>query len=177
MINLLPPIEKEKRIQERNLKLVWVLGILVTASILSFSLILFSIKFYIADQIRTQQALVDMERGKNVKVKVLQDKIKSVNTTLLELNNFYQKQFSGTMLLDRISSLLLPNMYLDSFNYTEENGRIVLSCWAPSVEVIHQFREKMRSQRDFKDINFVLPDWLQSQNINFKVSFYFENEL
>jgi Tfp pilus assembly protein PilN len=171
MINLLPPIEKIKRRQEKRLKLIWILGILIIASVLCFVFILLSIKFYIANQIKTQDILVNEAKEKNVKVNILQGKIKSVNSTLSGLNNFYQNQFPMTDFLERISQLLLEDMYLERLSYQADNSQITFTCYAPTIDSIYQFREKMRSQEDFKDVNFVLPDWLEPDNITFRVSF------
>ncbi|MCX6737955.1 MAG: hypothetical protein NTY11_00865 [Candidatus Parcubacteria bacterium] len=171
MINLLPPIEKIKRRQEKQLKLIWILGILIIASVLCFVFILLSIKFYIANQIKIQDVLVNEAKEKNIKVNILQGKIESVNSTLLGLNNFYQNQFPMTDFLERISQLLLENMYLERFSYQADNSQINFTCYAPTIDSIYQFRERMRSQEDFKDVNFVLPDWLEPNNITFRVSF------
>jgi len=174
MINLLPPIEKIKRRRERQLKLIWILGILVIASVLSFALILLSIRFYIADQIKTQDVLVGEAKGRNIQINILQGKIKSVNNTLSALNNFYQNQFPLTNFLERISELLSEDMYLENFSYQAEDSQVTFTCYAPTIDSIYQFREKMRSQSDFKDVNLMLPDWLEPSNITFRVSFKLE---
>lgn len=171
MINLLPPIEKKKRTQERILKLIWVLGILVIASVLCFSLILFSIRLYIADQINTQEAFIEMERQKNLQFQVLQQKIKSINETLLALNNFYQDQFVVSDFLERFFVLVRPGMHLESFFYHRDGSRIIVSGYAANIDEAYEFREKLREQNDFKEINFTIPDWLQPENINFRVNF------
>lgn len=171
MINLLPPIEKKKRIQEKNLKLVWVLGILIVGCLLSFVLILLSIKFYIANQVKAQEALVDLEKEKSSQVQILRKKVNSVNQTLSELDHFYQTQFVPSTFLERISGLLLPGIYLDSFSYQKEDSRVVLSGYASTIDEIYAFRERFRDQEDFEEVNFILPDWLQPQDINFRVIF------
>ncbi len=174
MINLLPSIEKIRRKQEKQLKLIWILGILMVASVLCFGLILLSIKFYITNQIKIQDALVDEAKEQNIRVNILQEKIKSVNFTLSGLNTFYQSQFPMTDFLERISQLLLEDMYLERFSYQADNSPITFTCYAPTIDSIYQFRERMRSQEDFKDVNFVLPDWLEPSNITFRVSFKLE---
>ncbi|MBU1045676.1 hypothetical protein KJ616_00960 [Patescibacteria group bacterium] len=174
MINLLPPIEKSKRRREKQLKLIWILGILMVASVLSFALVLLSIRFYIADQIRAQDILVGEAKGKNIQVNILQGKIKLVNRTLSGLDDFYQSQFPLSDFLDRISKLLLQDMYLERFSYQEESAQVIFTCYAPTIDSIYQFREIMRNQGDFQEVNFVLPDWLEPNNITFRVSFKLE---
>jgi len=174
MINLLPPIEKEKRTQEKILKLVWILGILILASVLCFGLILLSIKFYIADQIILQDAFIEMERQKNSQVQILQKKINSVNISLSELNNFYQNQFAISAFLEQFSFLIQSNMYLENFSYQSEGSRIILSGFALDIDEAHKFREILREQENFKKTDFTIPDWLQQKGINFRVSFNLE---
>jgi len=171
MINLLPPIEKEKRTQEKILKLVWILGILIVASMLCFVLILLSIKFYIADQIISQDTFIEMERQKNSQVQVLQKKINSVNISLLKLNNFYQNQFAVSAFLEQFSSLIQSNMYLENFSYQSEGSRIILSGFAFNIDQAHKFREALREQENFKETDFTIPDWLQQKGVNFRASF------
>ena len=174
MINLLPPIEKEKRAQEKTLKLVWILGILIVASILCFSLILFSIKFYIADKIRVQGTFIEAERQKNSQVQVLQKKIILVNGTLSKLNNFYKNQFSISVFLEQLSSLIQSDVCLENFSYQSEGSRIILSGFALDIDEAHKFREILREQENFKKTDFTIPDWLQQKGINFRVSFNLE---
>lgn len=174
MINLLPPIEKEKRTQEKVLKLIWVLGILIVASILCLGLILLSIKFYIANQIISQDAFIEMERQKNSQVQVLQKKINSVNISLLELNNFYQNQFAISRFLEQFSSLIQSNIYFENFSYQSEDSRITLSGFAPDIDEVYKFRETLRERENFKETDFIIPDWLQQKGINFRVIFYLE---
>jgi len=174
VINLLPPIEKEKRAQEKTLKLTWILGILIVASILCFSLILLSIKFYIADQVRSQDAFIETERQKNSQIQVLQKKINSVNSTLSNLNDFYQNQFAVSVFLEQFSSLVQSNICLENFSYQLEGSRVILSGYASNIDEAHEFRELLREQENFKETDFIIPDWLQQKGINFRVSFRLE---
>jgi Tfp pilus assembly protein PilN len=174
MINLLPPIEKEKRAQEKTLKLTWILGILIVASILCFSLILLSIKFYIADQVRSQDAFIETERQKNSQVQVLQKKINSVNSTLSKLNGFYQNQFAVSAFLEQFFSLVQSDIYLENFSYQSEGSRIIFSGYALDIDSAHKFRELLREQKNFKETNFTIPDWLQLKGVSFRVSFVLE---
>ena len=171
MINLLPPIEKHKRAQEKKLKLVWVLGILITVSLLGFVLILLSVNFYISNQVKNQEALVDLEKQTNTQVQILRKRIGSINKTLAELNYFYQEQFFLSAFLERLSDLLLSGMYLDTFSYEIKTSRVFLSCHAATIDEIYEFREKMRAEEDFEEVNFTVPDWLQSGDIKFQVNF------
>jgi len=171
MINLLPPSEKNKRIQEKNLKLIWILGILITACLLSSGLILLSIKFYIANQAKIQESMVGLEREKTSQVQELQKKVNSVNKTLTDVDNFYQTQFNLSRLIERISGLFLSGIYLDSFSYQKDDSRITLSLYAPNIDKIDTFRERFRTQKDFEEVNFTVSEWLQVGDINFRVTF------
>ncbi len=171
MINLLPPLEKKKRIQEKSLKLTWILGILVIASILCFSLILLSIKFYITNQLSAEEDLIESEKQSNVQVQTLRARTSSLNQTLSELNDFYQNQFAVSDFLERISVLLPPSVYLESFSYQAKSSQVIISGYAHSVDRAHEIRERFRGQEDFKEISLTLPDWLQPTGIDFRASF------
>ncbi|MEA3452763.1 MAG: PilN domain-containing protein [Patescibacteria group bacterium] len=174
MISLLPPIEKEKRVQEKILKLIWILGILIIASTLSFGLILLSIKFYIADEIVFQEASIEVEREKNFQVQVLQKKINSVNNSLSELNDFYENQFSLSAFVEEFSLLVESSVYLENFSYQTRGSQVVFTGYALDIDSANNFRQTLREQEDFKETNFVIPDWLQQKGVNFRVSFNLE---
>lgn len=171
MINLLPPIEKMKRIQEKRLKLIWVLGILISASLIALGLIFLSIKFYIANQADAYDALIDFEKEKASSVWLLQEKANSINNTLGRLNSFYEKQFVLSGFTERISDLLQPDIYLDSFSYKDDESRITFSGHSSTIDKIYELREKLKAQEDFTNISFTIPDWLRSTDVTFTVTF------
>jgi|AntAceMinimDraft_18_1070375.scaffolds.fasta_scaffold25724_4 hypothetical protein len=174
MINLLPPIEKIRRKHSKDLKLIWILGILVVSSILCFSLILLSIKFYISNQIEAKKDLISMEKERNSQVQILQEKIKSVNGTLLGLNNFYRNQFNFSTFLEQVFNLLLPGMHIEIFSYQSESLKVTISGYAANIDDAYEFREKIKGQKNFKEVNFSIPDWLQEKGTNFRISFVLE---
>ncbi len=171
MINLLPPAEKEKRSQEKQLKLAWVLGILIIAPILSFGLILFSIELYINNQIETKKTLIEMERQGNYQIQTLQRKIGVINKNLLALNTFYKDQFMVSLLLEQVSNLLQQGAHLRVFSYHEDGSRVMLSGYAVDVDDAYKFREQLREQENFQEVSFALGDWFQDKGISFRVNF------
>jgi len=167
MINLLPPIEKLRRNQEKNLKVIWNIGILIIFSLITFSCLLLIVKIYLSNQIEIQQALIENEKNNSQQVQELKKRVDAINTTLGNLNEFYQDYTSSTELFEQIEVLLPENIYLDTYLYYGD--MISLSGYGDSVETIHEFRSNLRDS--FAEVDLRLSDWLETETINFRVEF------
>jgi len=170
MINLLPPEYKEELRQEENYKLILILGILILAFLISFLLILLSIRVHLAGMVETEKIFFEAKTKEFSSLQSLEKELNSTNKELLNLSSFYEGQFSLTDFLKRISEILPPGLYLNSFSYQKE-GVINLSGFSPTVEDLLRFKENLESQGDFKEISFPTSVWFQSKDINFNVSF------
>ncbi len=171
MINLLPPKEKRKRRQEKSLKLCWIWGILLVASLGGFALILLAVSFYMQGQEEEHQALISMEEQKIARLQELEEKVEAVNESLDYLNNFYNARFSAVSLLENVSATAPQGVLLKSFSWQEESLRIAISGHASDSEKIYQLREALRGE-DFENISFEVSDWLEEDRVNFRATFY-----
>lgn len=173
MINLLPPEEKEILRQEKSWKLILILGILSLIFLISFALILFSIKIYLQSQLDFQKTLVKLEeeRAKTFGIKNLQSEIAALNQNLSKLNSFYQRQISLTEILEKISKILPPEIYLNNFTYQRNTLQISLSGFAPSRENLLEFKKKLEEEKSFKEVYFPPQNWLKTTNIDFFLTF------
>lgn len=180
MINLLPSQEKEVLAQEENWKLILVLGIIFLASVLSLSLILFSIKIYTSNQTEIQKsALLQKEKELNTpQNRDLERKSAFLNQKLAMLDSFYKREVSLTDLLDKISKMMPDGMFFTSFSYTSASapnpdflGNIVISGFAADREILFKFKEKIEEEKNFKDIDFPLSNLVSPVNINFSLGF------
>lgn len=175
MINLLPPEEKIRRNNEKTLKIVWNIGIVLIACCIAFSFMLLGVKIYLSNQIELQKALIEYEKNKSTQVQTLRGRVDTINTTLSNLNNFYGNQFSSSILIDQVESLLPENVYLDIFTFQESGYKVSLSGYADTVEIVYQLRENLR--RSFENVELELPDWLETEVINFRVEFTLKNDI
>lgn len=171
MINLLPKKEKIRREREKDLRLILVIAILLFSFLIVFVLSFLAIKFYLNDQLNYYNDLIKSQSQKLTQTKVIEDKVSEVNKILGEFNNFYKDQLVMSNLLVTINDLLLPSTKLDSFLFQEESNKVSLSGSASGLEKTYELRDRLREEPDFKNLDFSLPNWLQSDEVNFRVNF------
>lgn len=170
MINLLPPAEKKRRLEENNLKLVWILGLLFLSFLICFNLVLALVKAHILKQIETQENLIGAEKGQSLRFNDLETDVKGINETLAQFNLFYKSHFDVPAFLGTINNLLLPGIYLDNFSYQRKDSRVIFSGKAISIDRAYEFREKLKKDKKLSDIKFTIPDWSQAKEVSFQVS-------
>lgn len=171
MINLLPPQYKEELKREENFNLVFVLEILFLAFSISLALILFSIRIHLAGLIEEQKIFYDSKNKELSQIKSVEAELNSINEKLVKVDSFYKEQFELPDFLERISKLLPPGIYLNSFSYEKQEKKINLSGFSPTVEFLLDFKDNLESQEDFKEVVFPPTVWLQLKNIDFNTSF------
>jgi len=179
MINLLPPLEKNKALLKNKRRLIMILWILVLFSIFCFILVLLSIKFYIQGQVDSQRIVFDMAEAELEQsgAQSLQKEINSVNLKLEKLDDFYQNKVYITEVLEKISTTLPQGLHLNdlsssSFDIDEESGfRVSLSGFASNREVLFDFKENLEKDKSFKEVYFPPINWVKPVDIDFAVTF------
>ena len=178
MINLLPLQQKEELLEEKKLKLVLILGITILAALFSLFLILFSVKTSVRGEVELQKVLMEQKDLQMPQNKILEERIKSLNLTLSELSSFYQREISLVDILETISKTLPKRAYLNTFNFSrltkkEEKyrGQIFLSGYAPSREILLEFKKNLESQDSFSEVYFPPANWVEPSDITFTVNF------
>lgn len=171
MINLLPLKYKEALRREENLRVVFVLEILLAAFLISFALILFAIKIHIAGKVEAQKIFVELKNKEFSGAKPVEEKLNLINKKISGLESFYQNQFDLTDFLGRISELLPEGVYLNSFSYQKEGRQINLSGFAPTVNALLEFKNNLEKQKDFNGVYFPATIWMQSLSIDFNAGF------
>jgi len=174
MINLLSGQEKKARKQEKNLKLILIIGVLILSALIVVALSFLSIKFYLDNQVEYQETLIEAHIAKTSRIKLLDTQISKIDNILSEFNNFYDQQFMISSFLDELNNLLLPRILLESFSYNGEDSKIMITGTASNVEEAYEFRNVLRDYEGIKNLIFTLPDWLQTGEINFIVEFDLE---
>jgi len=173
MINLLPPQQKEELLGEEKLRLVLTLGIIISAFLISFTLILFSIKTSFSADLEIQETYFE-QRKKELEspgIQELEKKIKNYNLTLARLETFYQGQLDLTSILEKISQTLPEKTYLTTLNFNPQTSQFSLTGFSPNREKLLQFKENLEKTEGLKEIYFPPANWLQATNINFSVNF------
>ena len=180
MINLLPPQEKKNFQEEKRLKLILILGILLLTVLVSFSLILFAIKIIISSQVEIQKTILEQDKNEFQKsqLKEFQKIIISSNQAISKLESFYGGQFDFSSILAEISNTLPQGTYLTNVSLnvqTDKNGKELLGCnlsgFSPNRDILLQFRDNLGKEINLKEVYFPPSNWIVPNNINFSVSF------
>ncbi len=170
MINLLPPNYKEESKSEENLTLVFILEILFLLFLITFALILFSIKIGLSSSVETQKIIFDAKNKEFSQIKSVEEQLNLLNKEFTSLDSFYKNQPDITGFLERISKLLPKGIYLNSFSYQKEGQKIEISGFSPTVELLLEFKNKLEEQNDLAEIYFPTNVWLRSADIDFNAS-------
>lgn len=180
MINLLPPENKKELLKEEQYKIVLILGIFILFFLVSFSLILFSIKIYVSGQLEVEKEFVEQSRKEMEfsEIERLEKEIGSLNEDILELELFYQNQISLTEILEEISFVLPSGVYLKtiSINPSKEKDSkflVSLSGFSSTRELLSEFKTNLEEKKElFKGkIDFPPSTWTKPVDIDFSLNF------
>jgi len=179
MINLLPAAEKEKLLLEKKKRIVIVLWFLVSFFLICSVLILFSIRTYIQTQVKSQQYLLleVKKEDKQSDIQNLQEEINSINSSLRDLDSFYQNRIYFSNILEKISQILPQDVYLTNlsvFSHSKKESKgikVSLSGFAPTTEVLFEFKQNLEKEPSFKEISFPPSNWIELTDIDFSVTF------
>ncbi|MCK5044470.1 hypothetical protein KAR26_01965 [Candidatus Parcubacteria bacterium] len=179
MINLLPTIEKEKLLQEKNWRLVLILGVSTLFFLVSLTLVLFAIKIHISSQLESQK-LFFTEKEKEFQETELysfRTKIQEVNQTLTNVGFFFQQQDSFVDLFEKICRLLPKGILLNNFSHKfindseEFKADIFLTGVASTQKDLLEFKESLEKEESFADPSLPLSSWMEFSDIDFSLNF------
>ena len=176
MINLLPPQEKDVILMEAKKKIAIIICFLILFFFACLILISISIKIYLQVHIESEKSFL-AENEKEFfqsESQNLQERIKSANVLIKELNSFYGQKIYFSEIAERISKTLPSNFYLKDFSMIlsgEKEINVSLSGFAPLREDLFKFKENLEAEEDFKNISFPPANWIKAQNIDFYVTF------
>lgn len=181
MINLLPPTAKRELKEEENWKLYLTLGFLILIFLISFSLILFSVRNFISGETESQKIL--LERGEedfnNKQRQLLQNNLLNFNNVFVKIDTFYEEQLSLANVLNKISELVPLEIYFTNLSISKSEGTIEeincnISGFSPGRDALLEFKEKLEAEENFKEINFPPSNWVKPTDISFTINFKIE---
>lgn len=172
MINLLPPEQKEEILKEEQFKIVLNLGIVTLAFLISFYLVLFSIKISLSSQLEVQELILAEKELEISKLEDLEKRVKEYNLDFSKLKSFYQTQTFPSQILEKISKLLPEKTYLNNFSF--QANKISISGFCPDTKTLLSFKENLEKEEEFSQIHFPISNWIQPTNINFIANFNYE---
>lgn len=178
MINLLPPEEKQNLLENKQLKIVLILGFVVFVFFVSLALIFASISVAISSKVAAQKILLGQKEQefKTADTQDLKNKITQINQNLLKLDSFYRQKPSFVDFLEKISNFFPGGIYLNSLSINpvkKENNlfQVNLSGYASSVEEVIRFNDNLKKDGKISQIYFPGETWLEKQNFSFSVTF------
>ena len=179
MINLLPSENQKELLKEEQYKIVLILGIFVLLFLVSFSLILCSIKIYVSGQLEVEKEFVDQSRKeiKFLEIERLEKETGSLNKDILELEFFYQNQISLIEVLEKLSFVLPAGVYLEtiSINSSKEKDSkfsVSLAGFSPHRNLLIELENNLKAEKEFfKDPNFPQSIWTKPVDIDFSLNF------
>lgn len=177
MINLLPPKQKEELKEEEILSLILILGTVILAFLVSFSLILFAIKTFFNTDLKEQQAYID-QREKELNDSVFQEleqKIKDYNLIFSQLEDFYTSQPDLKLTFEKIFQFFPENIYLTGLSFTPQTSQVSLSGLSLTSETLNRLEKNLKDTKGIKEV-ILGPEywWLKTADINFTLDFKIE---
>jgi len=180
MINLLPPAEKLNISLEKKEKITTILWFLAVFFLLSFILILISVKFYLQQKIEYQKISLNAgQRNQSKKeIKEVQEKFNNFNAVFKKLDDFYNKKIYFSDSLDKVSKLIPEESYLNEVSTSlliasgdAPSLKISLSGYITSRENLFQFKKDLEKENIVKEVYFPPTNWVKPKDINFFVNF------
>ena len=171
MINLLPPSHKEELRGEEQFRLVLILGMLLMTFFICLSLLLFSIRVYVAGEIQAQQILAEVQKKEGGESSL--EQIHALNKDIAGVSSFLASRVTLSDIVEKISSALPQSVYLTSLNYTplSSGAKIALQGFAPQTEDLLLFRTNLEQDPLFGNFHFPPSNWNIATNIDFSFDF------
>jgi len=171
MINLLPPQQKQKILQDEKYRLVLILGAVFLLFLICLSLVLLSLKIHIGAQVAPQEII------ENPQTQQFETKISLANKNLSKINTFYKNQPNLTKVLEMVSVALPQNVNLTVFSLNpvaKEENKFQVSLIGTSIdrETLFEFKKNLEEESVFEDVYFPPASWVDPTNftVTFKIS-------
>jgi len=182
MINLLPPKEKEQLMFESNKKLTIVIGNMVLISLISLILVLFSLKFYMLEELAYQKGnLSSIEKDYQSKDFILaKEDMQKYNGIIIKMYNFYNNQNKMSDALTIVSKIERPKgLYFKSINVEslDKDINVKIIGFSDTRENLQSFKNNLEEvqsgQTSNKIENVYFPPyvWLKARDIDFNLTF------
>ncbi|MDP2641193.1 MAG: hypothetical protein Q8P39_01475 [Candidatus Yanofskybacteria bacterium] len=179
MINLLPPIYRQKLKEKRRFRLVFVLSVALGIGLISLSIFLMLIQVTLAGELISQETEISSFEERSAKEDSTLAEIRNWNSKLRNIEKFKEENQSVKKVLDSLASSLPPELYLFSFSYTpafetqkkEEVLRspatIAVTGKAQTREQLLLFKDTLQTNSFFADVVFPPSNWVSPTDITF----------
>jgi len=182
MINLLPPDEKQKLLLERKQKLIKIFVFIILVTLICFTLILLSIKFYVLAKVDYQSEAIEQIDGKNQSVDTLNSIgiIKNYNATLKQLDSFYTNEVYFSNVLETVISIPRPTgVQLVDFSLNREKSgaiKVIVSGTSDTRDNLIEFKKNIEAEASIINPSFSPESWTSPKKVNFSLTYQNEKK-
>lgn len=169
MINLLPPEEKRELLGEETKRLTTILGLVLLFSLFCLIIILAFLKMYLLIQVDSQKSSIELVKNQteSSEVQVIQEQIENANQKLARINDFYEQKFESVKILEKLIKTIPEEIYLTNLSYSKTSSQVVLAGFAPSRDLLIQFKTNLEVEEEFQEIYFSPSNWIEPIDIDF----------
>lgn len=180
MINLLPPIYRQKLKEKEYLRLLFLLGTIFGIALFALSIFLIVIQVALSKEHISQESKLIFLKEQTTKEELMIDEISSWNLKLTNLEKFKQEQISLKDVFYEIEKSLPEDLYLLSFSYTplieikkkddevlKTPAAIAVTGSAPVREKLLLFKDALQANPFFTEVVFPPSNWVNQTDIIF----------
>lgn len=177
MINLLPPIEKQKLFSEKKQKLTIIFVVVFLVSLVCLILVLLSIKFYIMAETDLQKNILEQNKKENQTSEIvsLNSIIQKYNGIFTQLSSFYEKEIYFNKVLDVITNISTPSdVYLTDFSLNRDKKGIVnvnISGISGTRDNLLLYKKSIEENTKIKNPSFSAESWVSPKDVAFSLIF------
>ncbi len=177
MINLLPTKEKEELILKENKKLAIILGSAFFIVAICLLLVLLAVKFYILGEVVSQKFILEQSesRYKTEDFLLYKTLLENYNKRFVKLESFYKDRTEFVPALKAVLDIKLPaGVYFTELSLKKQSsGDIEARLYGISNtrENLLAFKQNVEAAKAIKNPSFSPESWINSQNINFYLTF------
>lgn len=177
MINLLPPEEKIKLLQENQKKMIIILGVTLIVPLLCLILVLLSVRFYLLGEVNFQKIISEQVKKEYQTPDFLRFKeiMQNNGRVLANLHSFYKRETYATEALNIFSSIARPqNLYFTDILLTRNENqtfKVTASGFAKSRDDLLVFQKNINEKSEVKNINFSPESWVSPKDLTFNLTY------
>jgi len=171
MINLLPLLEKKELQEERRLKVVLILGIVICIFFVFLFLVLLGVRIYAWGELGAQKSISSTEQTQNSEIESMRKIIDGFNNVFLAESSFYSQQQKLTPLFNELSNALPGGLYINKASWTIENSQVSISGFSSSRDALFEFKNNLEKNQGLSEVYFPPINWIKPRDIDFRVTF------
>ncbi|MDP3800290.1 MAG: hypothetical protein Q8Q90_02590 [bacterium] len=176
MINLLPPIEKDRVYSLLLKKQLHVFVLVIAIIFFGGAIFVLNTLVFLKIQLRelSQSINVEATTEEADQAKSLEDEIKKLNLYLSKYQTFKDESVGVNDIIMKVSNMVPSSTKLTSLNVDVTSKKIILSGQAATRDDIVYMENKIKKAEYFEKMDSPLTNYLQKNNPSFVLSFYFK---